>query len=369
MGIFDFIRGELIEIIEWAADAPDTILWKFPDKDREIKMGAQLTVREGQVALMLNEGKLADVFTAGRHELTTRNMPLLTTLKSWKYGFESPFKVDIFFVNLREFTATKWGTSQPIMVSDPDFSLVPLRAFGSFNVRISDATSFFKNYAINNPLITTDELLGGFRSTVVTEFSNALKKSGKTLVEINARANELGAELLPILQPEFTRFGLTLTRFNVESVSLPPEIQQELVAQDMEMRKKRKSMGMDNEMQFQQMMNQANISQNIQDMNKFVQFQAAMGMNQPGGANGGSGSSETSDMMKTMMQMQMAQQMMQQMPNMNNASAPVAPANQSAPMSQEQVMTALTKLGELKTAGILSETEFETKKKELLARL
>jgi membrane protease subunit (stomatin/prohibitin family) len=376
--IFDFVKGELIEVIEWVDDTRDTLVWKFPDKDKQIKMGAQLTVRESQVAIMINEGKMADVYLPGRHELTTRNMPLLTTIKSWKHGFESPFKVDIYFVSTREFSNMRWGTKQPIMVSDPEFMLVQLRAFGTFNFQVKDAAQFFRNFAGTDSHVTTDELLEHFRSTVVTEFSSALKRSGKTLIEINSRANELGADLQPLLEPEFAKNGLALTRFNVESVSLPEEIQAELTKQDFEFRQRRRSQNIDNEAELQRMINQANLSQNIGDMQKFMQFQAGMGMNNPS-SSGGGGGGDSADMMKMMMQMQMAQQMMQNMPGMNNNAPvntppPVQQVQNTAPpagdnMTQEQVMASLKQLGELKTAGILTDEEFESKKKELLARL
>ncbi|MCS6904941.1 MAG: SPFH domain-containing protein [Bacteroidia bacterium] len=357
MGLFDFIKGQFIDVIEWVDETRDTLIWKFPDQDREIKMGAQLTVRESQVAIFVNEGKMADVFQPGRYELVTRNMPILTSLKSWKHGFNSPFKVDIYFVSTRQFSNMRWGTRQPIMVSDPEFSLVPLRAFGTFNFRVTDAARFFREFAGTDPHVTTDEILEHFRSKVVTEFSNALKKSGKSLVEINFKAQELGAELLPILQPDFNDIGLQLTQFNVESVSLPEEIQKALTEQDLEARRIRKTMGASNEMELQKMMGQANISQQVQDVDKFLKFQTGLGMEKGGESSGG-------DMMKTMFQMQMAQQMMQ---NMNNPSAANASTNNA--QTREQILATLKELGELKAAGILTEEEFDAKKKELLSRL
>lgn len=359
MGLWSKITGQFIDVIEWVDDSRDTLVWKYPDEDKEIKMGAQLTVRESQAAVFVNEGRIADVFPAGRYELTTRNMPILTTLKSWKFGFDSPFKCDVYFVNLRQFANMKWGTKQPIMVNDPEFMLVPLRAFGTFSFQIGDPAKFFKEFAGTDSHVTTDELLEQFRSSVVTDFSNALKKSGKTLVEINARAQELGAELLPILSPEFEGQGLKLLKFNVESVSLPEEIQKQLTEQDLEIRKTRRGGTAENEVELQRMMNQATLSQNIPDMQKFMQFQAGMGMQ-----NGGDGSSN--DVAKTMLQMQMMQQMMNQQ---NQAAAPAnAPGANAAP-SREQIMATLKELGELKAAGIINEEEFNEKKKELLARL
>jgi len=365
MGLMDFIKGQFIEIIEWVDDSRDTIVWKFPDTDREIKMGAQLTVRDSQVAIFINEGKVADVYGPGRHELVTRNMPIMSDLKGWKYGFNSPFRADVYFVSTRQFANMRWGTKQPIMVSDPEFSMVQLRAFGTFSFQVSDAKVFFAQFAGTDSRVTTDELLEHFRSQVVTEFSNALKKSGKTIAEINFRSGELGAELLPILQPQFDSIGLKLLTFNVESVSLPDEIMAELNKQDLEYRQKKRTMTLEQELELQKLMAKANISQNIGDMQKFMQMQAAVGMENPG-----SGGGDMSDMAKAMMQMNMMQQMMQNSGMMNPGTATQAPkSNGGEAMSKDQIMALLKELGELKTAGILTEEEFNTKKAELLAKL
>jgi membrane protease subunit (stomatin/prohibitin family) len=370
MGIFSFIKGQLIDVIAWDDQTRDTLVWRFPDENRDIKMGAQLTVSEGQAAVLVNEGKIADVYPPGRYELTTRNMPLLTVLKSWKYGFESPFKVDIYFISTREFANMRWGTKQPIPVSDPEFSLVQLRAFGTFNIRVADASVFLRNFAGTDRVVSTDELMEHFRSAVVTEFSGALKGSGKSLVEINSRTHELGGELLPRLQPEFSRIGVELVKFNVESVTLPPEIMEELNKQDLEIRKTRRAGTAQNEVELQNMLNKANLSQNIGDMNKFMQFQTAMGMQNmgSGGGTGGGGN----DMMNMMMQMKMAEQMMQNM-NLSGGQQPQAQPSAVPPaqpkQTKEEIMATLKELGELKAAGILSDDEFNEKKKELLSRL
>lgn len=368
MGLWDKITGQFIDVIHWVDDSRDTLVWKFPDKDMEIKMGAQLTVRPSQAAVFVNEGKLADVFTEGRYELTTRNMPIMTTLKSWKHGFDSPFKADVYFVNLQEFRNNRWGTKQPIMVSDPEFSLVQLRAFGTFNFKIADPEKFLRQYASTDKHLTTDTLMEDFRSLILTDFSNTLKRSGKSIAEINMRANELGEELLPAMQDDFSAVGLELTAFYVESVSLPPEIMQALNEQDLEYRKAKKMGTLDNELEMQNIMGKANISQNVGDMEKFQQMMAAMSFDKNGNPSGGG---EMSEMMKGMMQMGMMQQMMQNNPGMMNPGAQNAPAQNAGgdEMSKEEVMKMLKDLGELKSAGILSEEEFEAKKKDLLARL
>ena len=389
MGLFSFIRGELIDVIEWPNQEDDILIWKFPRKDNEIKMGAQLTVREGQSAIFLNEGKMADVFGPGRHELTTRNMPLMTTLKSWKYGFDSPFKADIYFVNQKHFRNMKWGTRNPIPFTDPEYSIVNLRAFGSFNFRIGDAATFFKEFAGNQPDVDTAEVLDDFRSSVVTEFSSALKKSGKSINEIFLKSNDLGDDLLPILQEDFNAFGLELTKFLVENVSLPEEIQQEIRDQDMELRKLRKSGSIQNELEMQNLMGKAQLSQNVGDMDKFMKFQMASGMDNPQGEGGqGGGGNQMQEMMQMMMGMGMANNMMQNMQGSVMSGTMPNPRQQQQQQQQQQpqqqpadgdgdgggdeqqeIMTQLKQLGELKEAGILTDEEFEAKKADLLSRL
>lgn len=337
--VLSFLRRQFIEIIEWVDETRDTLIWKFPDEDREIKMGAQLTVRESQVALLVNEGKIADVYGPGRHELTTRNMPILSDLRGWKYGFESPFKVDVYFVSTREFQNLKWGTAQPVMVQDPELSLVPLRAFGTFAIKVKGAAVFLREFAGTDPVVTVEEFLeGGFRSLVVTKFSDALKRSGRSLAEINAQANQLGEVLLPLLQPEFERMGLTLTRFLVESVTLPEEVQKQLIEQDMELRKLRRKVG---------------LSQEVEDMNKFLQFQAGQGLEKEGGAGVARSALEMG------LGLQMAQQMQQ----------PASEAGHASPEERTQLLATLKELAALKDAGVLTEEEFQAKKKDILSRL
>ncbi len=375
MGLFDFIKGQLIEVIEWVDDSRDTIVWKFPDQDRAIKMGAQLTVRESQVALFLNEGKLADVFQPGRHELTTRNLPLLTALNNWKMGFSSPFKADVYFLSTRQFANLKWGTPQPVMVSDPEFSLVQLRAFGTFSFRVKDAAQFFREFAGTDSEVTTDELLDHFRSRLVSEFAGALKTSGKSLQEINANAAALGEALLPKLQADFTAVGTELLRFNVEAVTLPDEIQKALTDQDLEVRKIRRAGAAQTEvdmqrklqeqmLELQRLKQQAEMSQSMADMQKFLQFQSGVAMEYSGKNPSGEGNNLLTQMMQMSVGMNMAGQMQQQMSGANAGAAAGA-----KPMSKDEIMAALKEIGQLKEAGILTQDEFDAKKKELLARL
>lgn len=384
MGLMNWIKGQFIEIIEWPQEDDGVLLWKFPDEDHQIKQGAQLTVRETQHAVFVNEGQVADIYGPGRHELVTRNMPVLSDLRGWKYGFESPFKVEVYFINTKLFSNNKWGTRSPVRVYDPEFpSGVDMRAFGTFNFRVSDPGQFFK-FAGNKNLFTTESILDHFRSMMVTEFSTTLKKSGKTLREIDMKANELGGELLPLMADDFGEVGLTIEDFFVESVTLPPEIREELAEQDMEMRKKRKSMSLDNEMEMQNLMGKANMSQNVGDMDKFMKFQMGSSMDSPGG-EGQEGGGQMSEMMKMMMSMGMANNMMQNMqgsmggqPQQPQQQQPqaapqqpqaAAPAGEDAASEKEKVMATLKQLGELKEMGVLTEEEFNKKKADLLAKL
>lgn len=363
MGLWSFIKGQFIEIIEWPEADRDVLVWKFPDEDREIKMGAQLIVRDSQAAIFVNEGQIADVYGPGRHELTTRNMPILSRLRGWKYGFESPFKVDIYFVSTRRFRNLKWGTKQPIPVSDSEFSLVPLRAFGTFDVRVSDPATFFRELVATDARFTTEELIEEMRSRLVTLFSAALKSSGRTLAEINMRANLLGEELLPKMKPEFAELGLELLAFNVESVTLPEEIQKQLVEQDLEARGIRKKGFAQNEVELQNLMAKAQLSQNIQDMQKYLQFQMGTQM-----GKGGSGTpAQTANFLQQMVEMgvgmNMARDFVKTMKNSPEQSQIV-----SKP-SKEEILSLLKELGELKEKGILTEEEFNQKKQELLSKL
>src|SRR6059058_3804885 len=157
VGLKDFVTGELIEIIEWVDDSRDTISWRFPDSDREIKRGAQLIVRESQVAQFVYLGQFGDTFGPGKHELVTDNIPILSTLKGWKYGFESPFKSDVYFINTRLFTGNKWGTSNPVMMRDQDFGIVRLRAFGTYDFKVVDVPRFLKEVAGTDVHFRLDE--------------------------------------------------------------------------------------------------------------------------------------------------------------------------------------------------------------------
>lgn len=228
MGIFDKIMGQFIDVIEWVDSTRDTILWKFPRTDNEIKNGAQLIVREGQAAVFLHEGELGDVFLPGRHELTTSNIPILTTLKSWKYAFNAPFKCDVYFVNMRQFVDLKWGTKNPIMLRDAEFGPLRLRAFGTYSFQVREPGSFVKAITGAMPEFTTDMISGQLRDILTARFADALGECKIPALDLAANYNELGALLQDKIQPEFTDYGLSLTKLLVENISLPEEVEQAL---------------------------------------------------------------------------------------------------------------------------------------------
>jgi len=261
MSIFNFIKGELLEIIEWTDDSRDTLCYRFPDEDKEIKNGAQLIVRESQVAQFVYVGQFGDTYAPGRHTLTTENIPVLTTLKGWKYGFQSPFKVDVYYINTRLFTGNKWGTSNPIMLRDADFGIVRVRAFGTFDFRVTDPKTFLKEVAGSDHHFRLDEFADTMRSRIVSVFSEALAEANVPVLDVATRYSELGSALLPIVNPIVSvKYGLEITSFILENVSVPPEVEQAI--------DKRSSMAA------------------VGNLNDYVKFQMAQGLEKGGGAGG-----------------------------------------------------------------------------------
>ena len=258
MGILDFIKGELIDVIEWTDDSRDTLSYRFPDEDKAIKNGAQLIVRESQVVQFVYLGEFGDLFNPGKHTLTTDNIPVLTKLKSWKYGFNSPFKADVYYVITRLFTGNKWGTSNPIMLRDDDFGIVRARAFGTYDFKISDPKLFLKEVAGSDHNFRLDEFADTMRSRIVSIFSEALASAKIPVLDVATRFSELGEALLPLINPVVgAKYGLQISSFIVENISVPPEVEQAI--------DKRSSMAA------------------VGNLNDFVKYQMAKGM-ESGGA-------------------------------------------------------------------------------------
>jgi excisionase family DNA binding protein len=227
MGLMDYLKTQLLDIIEWQDDSRDTLSWRFPDQDKEIKRGAQLIVRESQTAQFIYLGQFGDTFGPGKHSLVTDNIPILSTLKGWKYGFESPFKADVYFVNTRLFTGNKWGTANPVMLRDPDFGIVRVRAYGTFDFKIVDVRTFLKEVAGTDDHFRLDEFADTMRSRIVSIFSDALASAKVPVLDVAARYQDLGEALLPLINPALTRqYGLEMATFIVENVSLPAEVEQ-----------------------------------------------------------------------------------------------------------------------------------------------
>ncbi|OQP51800.1 virion core protein (lumpy skin disease virus) [Niastella yeongjuensis] len=335
MGLFDFIKNEFIEVIDWVDDSNNTVIAKFPNKGNKIMNGAQLTVRESQVVVLMNEGEFGDEYKPGRHELKTQNMPITTTLKSWKYLFDSPFKVDIYFVNTKQFTNLKWGTSNPIIMRDPEFKQVRIRSFGTYTIRVVDAKKFIKEFAGTNPWVTIDTVSEQLRNTIISKLSEGLAEAGVSVLDLAANFTEIGTRLKPIFQADFDAWGIELGQFYIENVSLPEEVEKML--------DKTTSLNMMGD-----------------KLNQFNQMQAGIAMEKmadnPGAANtAGLGAGIVLTNM-----MQQAQQ--PQQPQQQGTSATTG-------NDQQKMLDLLKQLGDLKTAGILTEEEFNKKKAEILGKL
>ncbi len=226
MGLMDYLKTQLLEIIQWEDDSRDTLSWRFPDQDKEIKRGAQLIVRESQVAQFIYLGQFGDTFGPGKHTLVTDNIPILSTLKGWKYGFESPFKADIYYVNTRLFTGNKWGTQNPVMLRDADFGIVRARAFGTFDFRVTDVKTFLKEVAGTDHQFRLDEFQDAMRSRLVSVFSDALASAKVPVLDVATRYGELGEALLPLVnQQTVPKYGIEFTSFIIENVSVPEEVE------------------------------------------------------------------------------------------------------------------------------------------------
>jgi len=272
MSIIDRIKSEalnqFIEVIEWLDNSGDTMVYRFPVAGQEIKNGAQLIVRESQAAVFVFEGQVADVFAPGKYEIDGGNTPILSKLGAWKYGFNSPFKSEVYFVNTKQFTDMKWGTSNPVMLRDADFGIVRLRAFGAYSLRVADPSEFIKQIAGTNAHFSTDDIDGQLKRAIVTEFSDALGELKIPALDLAAQYKEIGDKIRGMINGDFSSYGLEVTKFYVENVSLPPEVE---AAMD-----KRASMGA------------------LGDAQTYMQFQAADALrdaaqNEGGGAGLGAG--------------------------------------------------------------------------------
>ena len=266
MAIFDFLSGEFIDVIEWTDDTRDTLVWRFERQGHAIKYGAKLTVREGQAAVFVHEGQLADVFTPGLYMLETNNMPILTTLQHWDHGFQSPFKSEIYYVNTTRFQDLKWGTKNPIMCRDPEFGPVRLRAFGTYTIRVTDPALFLREIVGTDGEFTTDEISYQIRNIIVAKFSQAIAASGIPVLDMAANTLELGKLIAARVSPQLAEYGLSMPAFYIENISLPETVEKAL--------DKRTSMGI------------------VGDLGAYTQFSAAEAMTEAASNPAGGGMAE-----------------------------------------------------------------------------
>jgi membrane protease subunit (stomatin/prohibitin family) len=313
-----------IEIIEATTPDPNLLMWKYADDDNEIKNGAKLTVRESQHAMLLNQGQLADVFGPGMHSLKTENVPILSRLRGWRYGFESPYKVDIYFFNTLQFINNKWGTPAPILLRDPQFGQVRVRAFGSFDLRIADVGVFFRQYAGTYSQLTIFELQNQLRDFIAPKFGEVLAQQNISVTDVAGNITELSKKIEPHLKPYFLQLGIELTQFIVTSVTLPEEVTAHY--------DKMTNMNM------------------VTDMDKFTRFNTANAIGQQGTA--------MNDATQNAMAMGM---MMNQMQQMNQ--------QQQTPKVDDDITTKLQKLKTLFDNGLIDDAEYKTKKTDLLNQL
>lgn len=225
MGLFDWMFGQFIDVIEWMDDSQDTMVYRFPRHNNEIKYGAKLTVRESQMAIFVNEGIVADVLGAGIYELETKNLPIMTSLQHWHHGFNSPFKAEIYFVNTKRFTNLKWGTKNPIMVRDPEFSMVRLRAFGTYEIRITDPKQFMTEIVGTDHHFTVDEIDHQLTNLIVSKFATILGESNIPVLDLASNYENFSTYIFKKIAPYFGEYGLELTKILVENISLPENVE------------------------------------------------------------------------------------------------------------------------------------------------
>jgi membrane protease subunit (stomatin/prohibitin family) len=350
MALMDFIKKQFIDILEWTESGDGTLAWRFPMAGNEIQYGASLTVRESQMAVFVNEGKVADVFGPGMYKLTTQTIPVLTYLKNWDKLFQSPFKSDVYFFSTRQQLDRRWGTSQPVTIRDKDFGAVRLRAFGNYAYRISDPKVFHTAVAGTRDRYSVEDLDGQLRALMLQHISDAVASSGIPFLDLAANQIEFASQLKAANAEAFAALGLALESVTVQNVSLPEELQKIL--------DQKIGMGMVGG-----------------DMGKFMQYQTAQAIPkfaEGGGAGGGSGIA--GDAMGLGAGVALGQVMAQQLAgglSASNPAAVAAAAAAAAPVAvkPDEVMVLLEKLADLKQKGILTEDEFSTKKAELLKKL
>jgi membrane protease subunit (stomatin/prohibitin family) len=346
MALMDFIKKQFIDILEWVEPRDGVLAWRYPIADREIQYGGSLTVRESQMAVFVNEGKVADVFGPGMYKLTTQTLPILTYLKNWDKLFQSPFKSDVYFFSTRQQIDRRWGTTQPVTIRDKDFGAVRLRGFGNYAYRIADPKLFHTEISGTRDIYTVDDLDGQLRGLMLQHISDAVAASGVPFLDLAANQVEFAKQLRDVTAPEFAKLGLVLEAVTVQNVSLPEELQKIL--------DQKIGMGMVGG-----------------DMGKFMQYQTAQAIPKfaEGAAGAGSGGGVVGDAMGLGAGVALGQVMAQQLSQGLQGHTAAAAAAASAAMKPDEVMATIEKLAELKGKGILTDEEFNAKKAELLKKL
>ncbi len=348
-----FIKKQFIDVIQWPNPEPEVLMWRFPIQDEEIQNGASLTVRDSQAAMFVDEGVTADVFQAGTFKLTTQNLPVLTNLKNWSKLFESPFKSDVYFFNLRQQLSRRWGTSQPVTVRDADFGAVALRAFGMYSFRIADPALFFKEVTGVTAEYRGEQLEEQLRNVAVTQLATAFGTSGIPFLDMAANQVALSQKMTELLQPLFAAMGLLLESFNVESVTLPEALQKRM--------DERMGMGI------------------VGDLSRYTQYQTAQSIplaaqNEGGVAGIGAGIAAGMGMGNAMTAAMMGQQVAPQGQPVVQAAqtaAPVAAATvtATAPAAGEDLAGKLTQLKTLLDQGLISQADYDTAKAEVIKKI
>ena len=352
MALMDFIRKQFIDILEWTETGDGTLAFRYPMAGNEIQYGGSLTVRESQMAVFVNEGKVADVFGPGMYKLTTQTLPVLTYLQNWDKLFQSPFKSDVYFFSTRQQLDRRWGTTQPVTIRDKDFGAVRVRAFGNYAYAISDPRLFHTAVSGTTARYTVEDLDGQLRGLMLQHISDAVAQSGVPFLDLAANQIEFAKQLQEATASEFTKLGLSLVSVTVQNVSLPEELQKVL--------DQKIGMGMVGN-----------------DMGKFMQYQTAQAIPKfaegAAGGGGGGGGSVVGDAMGlgagVALGQVMAQQLTQGLQGGGAAAAQAAAAAAAVGIKPDEVMALLEKLADLKAKGILTDEEFASKKAELLKKL
>ncbi|MBX3626120.1 MAG: SPFH domain-containing protein [Rhizobacter sp.] len=346
MGLMDFIKKQFIDVLEWTESGDGVLAWRYPMAGNEIQYGGSLTVRESQMAVFVNEGKVADVFGPGMYKLTTQTLPVLTYLKNWDKLFQSPFKSDVYFFSTRQQIDQRWGTTQPVTIRDKDFGAVRLRAFGNYSYRIVDPKLFHTEISGTRDTYTVSDLDGQLRGLMLQHISDAVASSGVAFLDLAANQIEFAKALHEATAPSFAALGLKLEGVTMQSVSLPEELQKIL--------DQKIGMGMVGN-----------------DMGKFMQYQTAQSIPKFAEGAGSGGGGVAGDAMGLGAGVALGQVLAGQLAGglHGGQPAPAAAAAAAAAIRPDEVMATIEKLADLKGKGILTQEEFDAKKAELLKKL